>query len=454
MWVPRRKVLHGLGALSASLPFGCRDTTSPGARTPPGARIDHLVLVMMENRSFDHYFGALSLVEGRAGVDGLAAGLSNPDAAGAPVSPSLLAARCLDDPPHGWDASHAQFAEGTNQGFVTEYAKTGALDPALALGYHDRSVLPVSYALADHYTLCQRWFASVMGPTWPNRLYSHGAQSQGMTSNDLPDGQFYSMRTIYDALDEAGVPWSYYWSDAPFLLTFGALGARDEVRPIDEFFADCAAGTLPSVSVVEPAFSFNDDHPPHHPLLGQLFLASVHNALAASPAWEHTLLVITYDEHGGFYDHVPPPTTDDDRVAEGLGQLGFRVPAVVCGPWVRPGAVSDVQLDHTSWLAEIERRFGLDPLTARDAAANDLSSLLDESAGAPLAPAALPVLELTEAEILAECDDGTAARSLHQPELERVLDRSPRRFDVRDRLDRIAREHIARAEALGALRIR
>jgi phospholipase C len=455
MRVPRRDVLRGLGALTTGLPLGscgpggARLGTGGPLAPPP---IENLVPVMMENRSFDHYFGSYTLVEGRPGIDGLLANMTNRSPLGGTVAPAPMPALCFSDPPHDWDSSHAQFDNGSNQGFAEQYYLHGG-DPAAAMGYADRALLPVSYALADHYAVCQRRFASVMGPTWPNRFYSHGAQSQGMKTNDLPEGGVYTMRTIYEALDEAGIGWSYYWSDAPFVLGFGALAFRDEVRGVDEFFADCAAGTLPPVSVVEPGFTFNDDHPPKNPLLGQLFLARVHAALAASPQWGRSLLVICYDEHGGLFDHVPPPKTDDDRVEEGFDQLGFRVPALVCGPWVKPSHVSDVVRDHTSWLAEIEQRFGIDPLTRRDAAANDLSELLVDQADVPLEPADVPVIALTEEEILAQCGDGGSARISGQPELDALIDRYPR-FDRRNELDRIAREHIARAEALGVLRIR
>ncbi len=449
----RRSVMRGLGALGA---VGCGPAGSPPPKpvwVPPATRVDHLVLVMMENRSFDHYFGALSLVEGRAEVDGLLPGMSNPSPLGGIVTPAPLREWCVPDPPHGWDSSHAQFAAGLNNGFAEQYHASTGSDPAWALGYHDRSVLPVTYALSDAYVTCQRWFASVMGPTWPNRLFVHCGENQGMTGNDLPDDMPYTARTLYDQLDEAGLSWSYYYSDAPFIAVLGDILLRDEVRPIDEFYADAAAGTLPSVSIVEPAFSFNDDHPPHHPLLGQLFLASVHNALARSPAWGRTMLVITYDEHGGFHDHVPPPKTVDDRAAEGFDQLGFRVPTLVCGPWMKAGHVSDVVHDHTSWLKTVQERFGLESLTTRNAAANDLTDAFDDALDVERAPAELPVIALTEEEIFAQCEDPTARRSLHQPELEPLLDGLPRRLDRRAELDRVARDAIVRAEELGALRI-
>lgn len=454
MRASRRSVMQGLGALGA---VGC-DRPVPAAPSPlwvpPASRADHIVLVMMENRSFDHYLGSLSLNEGRADVDGLLAGMSNPSPLGGLVKPGPLREWCVPDPPHGWDSSHGQFADGLNNGFAESYFDETGEDPAWALGYHDRALLPVTYALSDAYVTCQKWFASVMGPTWPNRVFTHCGENQGMRSNDLPDGTFYSARTLYDQLDEAGLSWSYYYSDAPFIAVLGDIVMRDEVRQIDEFYADAAAGTLPAVSVVEPAFSFNDDHPPHHPLLGQLFLASIHDALARSPAWGRTLLVITYDEHGGFYDHVPPPKTVDDRAEEGFDQLGFRVPTLVCGPWVKAGHVSDVVHDHTSWLKTVQERFGLDSLTTRNAAANDLTDAFDDELDVARLPAEIPVISLTEEEIFAQCDDTTSRRSLHQPELEAVLDRLPRRLDRRAELDRVARDAIVRADALGVLRIR
>jgi phospholipase C len=371
----RRDALKTLGALASAgaasrlLP-GCTD--GDGA-AQPGA-IEHLVVLMMENRTYDHLLGARSLVEGKPG-DGIVAGFSNPDSAGDPVAvwratPDTL---CVLDPPHGWGPSHEQFNGGALDGFLREHQARHPGDLA-AMQYLVREHVPVTWALADHYASCDRWFASLMGPTWPNRMYWHTGQSNGILANDLPDSIDWA--TIYDRLNARGVPWRYYFGDLPVLAAVGRLVQDENMRPFTRFLDDAANGDLPPVTYLDPAFGFNDDHPPHHPIFGQQLIAAIYTALATSPLWPKTLFVITYDEHGGFFDHVAPPKTADDRAADGFDQLGFRVPTVVIGPYVKQGVIS-TQYDHTSVLKHIETMFGLDPLTARTTAASDLTDCLD-----------------------------------------------------------------------------
>jgi hypothetical protein len=194
----------------------------------------------------------------------------------------------------------------------------------------------------------------------------------------------------------------------PVLAILGDLDPG-RIRPFwYQFIDDAAAGKLPSVVYIDPAFGRygNDDHPPKHPLLGQHLIAAVYQALATSPQWERTLLVVTYDEHGGFYDHVPPPLTADDHAAEGFDQLGFRVPTIVAGPYVKQGAASSVQYDHTSPLKHLENVFGLEPLTARASAAADLTDVIDLerlASGQPAAPIELPAVEIDESLMEGPC---------------------------------------------------
>jgi phospholipase C len=436
----RRTFLRVAGAAGVA---GC---AKPEPATP--GTIENIVLVMMENRSFDHMFGARSLVEGLQ-IDGLAAGMSNPDFEGQPIAPFVVEDHCPPDPPHSWSASREALAGGDNSGFVQAcYDKYG--DPDIArnvMSYQLREHLPVSAALADGYCVCERWFSSIAAPTWPNRMYFHGAQSQGMTTNDLPDGGFYDMLAIWDRLDAAAIPWSYYYSSLPYISLFERFNHRAELQRLDAFFEAARTGTLPPIVMIEPAFGINDDHPPAHPALGQLFLASIHEALAQSPQWEKMLVVFTYDEAGGFFDHVAPGTAPDDRADEGFDQLGFRVPTVVGGPWVRPG-VSDIAFDHTSVLAHIERMFGLEPLTARDAAANDLTGLLDldrMAANQPFAAAIVPTVALTEPELDATCRTAPH-QATGQPELEAIV---PQFLDLRPQLGHTIRQMVENAVRLG-----
>jgi phospholipase C len=403
----RREALVGAAASVAACTGPSGDTG--GEAAPEAATIDTVVVIMMENRSFDHYLGALRLAEGRADVDGLDATMSNPDAAGEEHAVAPAEVECVADPPHSWDSAHAQFNGGGNDGFVTEY--DGHTDPSLlgeVMSYQTRDTLPVTYALADAYTVCDAYFAAVMGPTWPNRFYGHAATSDGQKDNDFPSGGAFTFPTLWTHLDEAGVPWKYYYSDVPFIGLFANHFRPETSGVIEDFLADAERGALPPVVWIDPAFNYNDDHPPHHAGLGQEFIALVYNALARSPQWGNCLLVITYDEHGGFFDHVAPPTTDDDFAAKGFDQMGFRVPTLLVGPYVRPG-VEHTTFDHTSWIKFVCERFGIEPWNARLRAANSIGVALDTdrmARGEAAPPITLPAWDLDETLLGAECTYG------------------------------------------------
>jgi phospholipase C len=356
---------------------------------------------MMENRSFDHVFGGLSLVEGRTDVDGLLDGMGNPGADGVLVTPGVADINCVADPPHGWDSCHRQFNGGANDGFVTEYAPRAGETPYRVMDFLPRSLQPASMTLADEFALCQRWYASVMGPTWPNRYHFLAGTSHGVKTNTTLGK---AVPHLFNRLYKAGVPYGNYYANIPFGVVLDGVSLTDpEMGKHEDFFAKAAAGTLPSVVVIDPIYGRSDDHPPTHPLAGQIFLQSVYDALRTSPQWERSLLVVTYDEHGGFHDHVPPPLVDDDFAADGFDQLGFRVPSYVVGPFVKK-AVSDVQFDHTSIYATVAALHGLEPLGTRDANANTLLSLLDEDLldrDAPRAAPELAPIVADEAEIFA-----------------------------------------------------
>ena len=429
----RRAALAGLGALGA----GCR--RQPNETATPGS-IDTVIVVMMENRSFNHVFGSYSLLEGRP-VDGLVAGMSNPDVDGNPVPIAEATTDCVPDPPHGWSPSHNQYNGGANDGFVREYQRSEpTAAPGEVVSYQTRRTMPISYALADGSALCQRWFASVMGPTWPNRFYGHAGTSAGHQSNELPsEGGLYTFPTVWSKLDEAGVPWRYYYTDLPFLALFANHVRSETTSLLEQFFFDAANGDLPPVCWVDPGFSFNDDHPPHPVGRGQEFLAALYKALAASPHWEHCLLVITYDEHGGFFDHVAPPTTDDDDIADGFDQLGFRIPVVVTGPYVNP-QVSDQQFDNTSWLKYVCDTYGIEPWTRRIAAATSIAALLDTgrlAQGKPAAPLTLPDFVLDEEGLGEECSGQGVFGPVHEDELAAFIEKYAPEMDRRDQSNRL-----------------
>ena len=425
----RRDALKTLGGLAGA---GAVARFLPGCGSDDGGPvgITTYVYLMMENRSYDHYLGARSMLEGLPG-DGLRAGLSNPDRNGVPVAPfaapddhnGAASSLCDIDPPHGWDASHLQFNNGAMDGFVTEHqADHGSATAIEPMKYMTRANLPITWALADAYTSCDRWFCSVMGPTLPNRAYWHTGTSFGINTNNEILEKFSSVPvpTIYNRLDEKGVDWAYYYGSlavvsllanpGPFQLDLGPNDGTGRIRRFGDaklgngqFFKDAAAGTLPSVVYIDPAYGTNDDHPPVHPILGQELIASIYTALAKSPQWKNILFVVTYDENGGYYDHVAPPTTTDSTLADfgvdGFQQLGFRVPTMVIGPYVKEGYVSSVVFDHTSALKHLQNVFGLEGLTARMEAATDLSDCIDTerlARGEPRPPVAIPTIDSNE----------------------------------------------------------
>ena len=373
--ISRRKFLKASAAMATGYSFlsGFKGGNGKGR---PDVPVENVVILMLENRSFDQMFGALSLEEGRE-VDGLRPEMSNSGLDGTPIGIYRSEEFCVLDPPHGWDAVHNQFNEGRHDGFVTEMEKVyGAEFRDQVMGYHNRDDLPFWYGMADEFTLCDRWFCSLLTGTWPNRNYFHAGQSGGLKNNELPGIRMFTWPTIYDRLNEAGIAWHYYFSDVPYLYLYPRLRRQKrKISWIRGFYRAAEAGTLPPVTVIDPAFTLTDDHPPHHPHLAQAFVASVYAALANSPQWEKLLFIITYDEHGGFFDHVPPTEAPDER--EEFAHFGIRVPALIVGPYVKRGYVSSVTYDHTSVLKFLEWRFDLSPLTMRDAAANNILDALD-----------------------------------------------------------------------------
>ena len=377
---------------TASATAATGPATAPSTTTtrPAEAPIDTLVVLMLENRSFDHHFGALPGVDGVLGKD-----LSNPRGAGGePVAPYHLDDACTEkDLDHSFTGSHEQFDDGRNDGFVTASGE-------VAMGYREPADLPFTSALAAEFTVCDRWFCSVLGPTFPNRHYLHSGTADGRTRNVI---EAFPKPSIWNRLEEAGVQWGYYYGDLPFLGlypdVFGRGRDRGAVASLERYFRDAAAGRLPRVAFVEPVFNgpaATDDHPPHNSQFAQRFAAQVFGALASSPHWERSLFVLTYDEHGGFFDHVAPPPVVDDHAAAGFDHLGFRVPAMLAGPYVKRHFVSSVTYEHSSVPHFIEWRFGLRPMGVRDAQAANLLDALDFTKGDPTVPR-LPVPALDPA---------------------------------------------------------
>jgi phospholipase C len=342
---------------------------------PVVSGLEHIVVVTMENRSFDHMLGWL------AGSDGQQAGLSYLDRTGTPQATYPLAPDFQGcghpNPDHSFAGGRAAYADGACDGWLV----SGAND-TYAIGYYTRADLPFLGPAALAWTTCDRYFAAIMSETYPNRIYMHAGQT-----DRLDDSLgLCTLPTVWDRLADRRVSARYYFSDLPTLGLWG-LRYASICRPKPFFFADCATGRLPAVSFLDPSFLFeqkglsSDDHPPADIRNGEAFLSQVYAAVTSSPAWPSTLLVMTFDEWGGFFDHVPPqaaPIPDaDQRAGNSDGLRGFRVPCVLISPWSRRGFVSSILFDHTSILRLIEWRWGLEPLTVRDSNANNLAEALD-----------------------------------------------------------------------------
>jgi phospholipase C len=369
--------------------------------------IDTVVVVMMENRSFDHYFGWLAdddaylergrrrygrrfRVNGRTDQE-----FPAPDGTLVETSPWLTASGDPNpyrgcghpDPGHGWESGRAQ----RDGGFLAP----GSGNDPFALGWYDAEGLPFISELAREFTICDRWHASQLAATYPNRAYLHSGQSGGYNSNRVPvETGGYDWPSIWDRLGAAGVPAAYYGTDLPTLALWGQRLLAFN-NPIDTYFEQAEAGTLPNVVFVDPAFltgNRTDDHPHGDIRAGQRFMRDVFRAFAESKHWKSGLFVLTYDEWGGFFDHVEPPQLPDDRAStvdlENFGQAGFRVPTVLASPYARRGFVDHHLYDHTSVLRFLEWRFLGAPargtgkegdtwfLTTRDRNARNLGAVL------------------------------------------------------------------------------
>jgi phospholipase C len=402
---------------------------------------DHLVVVMMENHSFDNLLGELSRT--RPEVDGLtfdAAGTatnSNPgiQSASPPVGsfplPDTAQAKNLSQ---SWRATHEQINRGAMDGFVRSVK---APEP---MGYYTPAVLPFAYSLGNTFSLANRWFCSVPGPTYPNRRFLLAGTAYGGTRTGVdtlldhhpPNG------TIFDRLSDQHISWGNYFTDVPMTAVIPSIIRKhpQHHHPIGKFFNDCETGNLPAVSFVDPAVgllssiaaavaslpsvlkdalkllgaSFHDAPPaeteedPGDMYYGEAWAHKLVEAVLRSPSWSRTLLIYTYDEHGGYYDHVAPPAAvaPDDIPPKlqsgdppgGYEMYGPRVPAVIVSPHSRPGGVSDVVHDHTSILATIEHKWNLPALTNRDANAATVMDLLDLDHAALLEP---PLLQAPSA---------------------------------------------------------
>ncbi|MDP9347204.1 MAG: alkaline phosphatase family protein [Actinomycetota bacterium] len=382
--VSRRRFIGGaattVGALALGGPSALAGKT-PGA---DASSIEHVVVVMMENRSFDHLLGWVP------GADGRQAGLTYDDASGTPHATHPLAPDyqgCAHpDPDHSYEGGRVEYDNGACDGWL----RAGSNDE-YAIGYYKQKDLAFLGRAVPQWTTLSRYHAAILAETYPNRIYQHAAQTDRLhNTSDL-----CTLPTIWDRLADAGRSGRYYYGDLPFLALWGAK-YQPISRPVVSFFADCAAGTLADVTYVDPRFldessgTSGDDHPHADIRNGEYYMERIYRAVTTGPNWPRTVLVFNYDEWGGFYDHVPPPTAPVPPATQAAGdqdgRLGFRVPTLVVSPWARRGYVGRRFYDHTSVLRLIESRWALPSLTVRDRTANNLAEVLDFSKTDPRAP--------------------------------------------------------------------
>ena len=470
MVLRRAEIAQARRRIGAAATAAGPDGGQPG--TDGLAQIRHIVIVMQENHSYDNYLGMLT---GRGdgftlGADGMPDAV-NQTTAGEPVRAWTRPSTRQEPhvPTQSWHASQLQWNDGGCDGFVTAIEQTvPGGDFRSAMRYWTEAELPFYYQLARTFPLATRWFSSCLGPTFPNRRFMIAGTAHGLI-DDLPFGMIDTPAngTIFDHLSAHGISWANYHQMSRVRISFrrlshvrglrylrlltGAiaglvpalrraaegklqvtadlfpldfLSSVNHVRPLTEFWTAARNGTLPSVSIVDPDFGATSEENPQDIAAGQRFAARVINAVLAGQGWPHTLLIWLYDEHGGYFDHVPPPPAvapDDvpgaspyerypvlkllrnttlgkkitaaDTGPRTYTRLGFRVPAVIVSPFARKDYVSTVTYDHTAILRLIQRKWNLPPLTARDEAAADLLEALDFGAEpAFMVPPQLPRL--------------------------------------------------------------
>jgi phospholipase C len=390
---------------------------------PPGLdNLKHIVVLMMENRSFDHMLGSLTATNPK--IDGINSGLSNPDTTGASVKPQPLAdfqGQLEPDPDHHFPAVDLQIFGGDTsagrvsnmEGFVKSYfnQQRDVKHSQKIMYYFTPDKVPVLTKLATEFAVFNRWFASIPGPTICNRAFAHYGTSFGRVDMNL----LYvnePFKSIYNRLIAAHPKHTaklYYYDTASSTMEITNLlqNQPELFGTYQQFLDDCAKGNLPDYSFVEPNYNdhdtdsgeevANDQHPDHNIQAGELFIASIYNAIKQNDGlWKSTALLVVYDEHGGIYDHVPPPACTPDKFtasanATGTGmefkfdRLGVRVPAILISPWIPRGTVVDRVFDHASIPATITKFFLGDysPVSPRETSAD----LFIEPNAGPVDPA-------------------------------------------------------------------
>lgn len=417
----------GLTGLLAVL-VGCHGLEAGPAPNPPPPTnslqsVNHIIVMAQENRSFDHYFGKLAAYRAANGfptatIDGLPGDASNPSFDGLSSVPAYhLGTVCIEDLSPSWNESHVDWNRNsptsdtaTMDGYVYNAARYAQnpppgegplfdLDGLRSMGYYDERDLNYYYFMASSFATSDSWFSPVMSRTQPNRLYLISASSTGHV---YPLTEAVTNKTIFEALDNAGITWKVYETDpgSSYLYAFQPYAANHvaNIVPVAQYLTDVQNGTLPSVALIEGGYdSGRDEHPNGNVQTGAAYVSSLINPLLTSSSWKDSIFILTYDEAGGLYDHVAPiaavspddiPPSDlapTDICHQGANQgsncdfnhTGYRVPMIVVSPFTKKNYVSHVGTDYTAVLRLIEKRFSLDPLTKRDADASDMQDFFD-----------------------------------------------------------------------------
>jgi phospholipase C len=348
--------------------------------------INHIVVVMNENRSFDHYFGHLA-TEGQPDAEAIPATFSNKDAAGKVIKPFHLASTCLErDPPHGWTPYHDKVNGGKNDGYVTASDVSGS-NGHYAMGYYTAADLPFYNYLAKTFAISDRYFASVIGPTWPNRDYLYAATSDGVINTGE---RVITVRTIFDELTTAKVSWGIYGDGGSRAGCANIDSGNPHHHGLTEFYNDLKDGSLPSVVFLDPTGK-QDEHPDADVQGGEAWSRAIYQAAIKSPLWKKMAIFYTYDEAGGIFDHVAPPKACLASASESkFDRLGSRVPVMVVSPYARPHFVSHKTHSHTSITRFIELIHDLPALTGRDANSDAMLDLFDFNCPSLLDPPTAP----------------------------------------------------------------
>jgi phospholipase C len=368
----------------------------PNPTLPEGTdmlpKIEHIIIVMMENQSFDNHLGTLGRADGfKLDPSGRPID-ANPMKDGQLLRAFRMPSTCQLNgaPGQNWIASHTSFDNGRNDGFVK------ASGP-VAMGYWTGDDIPFYHGLANTFPVCDRYFCSTLAQTYPNRRFLIAGTASGVVTTNTDNLNKFppANGTILDRLSTHGISWHDYATDLPGVDVILGNAAKfpKNITTIDKFYKDAASGSLPSVSFVDPRFGGNAANPdeseedPDDVAYGENFVSRVVNAAMHGPNWKSTVLIWTYDEHGGYYDHVPPPAAvkpdnippgaDKPGITGAYDRYGFRVPTVVVSPFARPNYVSHQVHDHTSILKLIETKWNLGALTYRDANADDMLDSLD-----------------------------------------------------------------------------